>query len=170
MAFPGQPTPSTVVHNDRNPVSDGKSVKVTVAGPIVINKADFYLINGWFGCAFDSVTLAPLETAQITLNIEPAEYETDQINALQMFAVGDLVYWDAVVGEFTTTAANNRLVGQVTVARDLNGVVWFVRYPQGVVHRVAAAHANSAAVDVAGLLADYNGLLVKLRAAGLLAQ
>lgn len=33
----------------------------------------------------------------------------------------------------------------------------------------AAAHADSTAVDVAGIVADYNGLLAKLRTAGLLA-
>lgn len=33
----------------------------------------------------------------------------------------------------------------------------------------AAAQANSAAVDVAGLVTDFNALLVKLRAAGIIA-
>lgn len=169
MAFRGQPTPSTVTHNDRNPVSDGQSVKVTVVGPAIITSDEFYLIDGFLGCAFEPVTLQPGETAQVALNIAPAEYESDQTNPALAYAVGSLLYWNAGAGIFTTDPVGNRFAGRVTVARDANNVIWFVLAPQGV-DRVAAAHANSAAGDVAGLLADYNGLLAKLRAAGLLSQ
>ncbi len=167
MAFPGQPTPSTVTHNDRNPVSDGQSVKVTVLGPAVVNSDEFYLIDDFLGCAFESVTLDPGEQAELALNIAPAEYESNQTNPGLAYATGSLLYWDPVANIFTTDPVDNRLTGRVTVAKDANDVIWFILFPQGV-DRVAEAHADSAAADVPGLVADYNGLLAKLRAAGIL--
>lgn len=38
-----------------------------------------------------------------------------------------------------------------------------------VINQVAAAQADSTAIDVAGLVTDFNALLAKLRAAGLMA-
>ena len=133
MAYVGQPVPSTVVNINTAKVSDGKSVRVTVPKNTVIEAGKFYLLNGFFGCAFQSVTTGAGETAEVILNIEQAEYETDQIDTSQTFNKGTLLYWDGTHKRFTETSAGNRLVGRVTQAKDSNGVICFILGPQVVV-------------------------------------
>lgn len=64
--------------------------------------------------------------------------------------------------------------GQLTTAAIASGVFDAARLPtattsvQGAVKQ-AAAQADSTAVDVAGIVADFNALLAKLRTAGILA-
>ena len=132
MAYVGQPVPSTVVNINAAKVSDGKSVRVTVPANTVIEAGKFYLLDGFLGCAFQSVTTGTGETAEVILNIEQAEYETDQIDidTPQTFAKGTLIYWNGTKGRFTETSAGNRLVGRVTQAKDTNNVICFILGPQ----------------------------------------
>jgi len=127
MAYVGQPVPSTVVNVNAAKVSDGKSVRVTVPENTVIEAGKFYLLDGFFGCAFQSVTTG---AGEVILNIEQAEYETDQIDTSQTFNKGTLLYWDGTHKRFTETSAGNRLVGRVTQAKDSNGVICFILGPQ----------------------------------------
>ena len=133
MAYVGQPVPSNVVNINAAKVSDGKSVRVTVPENTVIEAGKFYLLDGFLGCAFQSVTTGAGETAEVILNIEQAEYETDQIDTSQTFAKGTLIYWDGTNKKFTETSQGNRLVGRVTQAKDSNGVICFILGPQVVV-------------------------------------
>ena len=133
MAYVGQPVPSTVVNINAAKVSDGKSVRVTVPENTVIEAGKFYLLDGFLGCAFQSVTTGAGETAEVILNIEQAEYETDQIDTSQTFNKGTLLYWDGTNKRFTETPEGNRLVGRVTQAKDSNGVICFILGPQVVV-------------------------------------
>ena len=94
MAYKGQPFPSTVHERYRAKVSDGKSVRVTVPENTTIEAGKFYLLDGFFGAAMQSVETGEGETAEVILNIEQAEYETDQIDPTQEFAVGTTIYWD----------------------------------------------------------------------------
>ena len=130
MAYVGQPVPSTVVNINAAKVSDGKSVRVTVPGNTVIEAGKFYLLDGFLGVAFQSVTTGSGQTAEVILNIEQAEYETDQIDTSQTltFAKGTLIYWNGT--RFTETSAGNRLVGRVTQAKDTNNVICFILGPQ----------------------------------------
>lgn len=70
MAYIGQPVPSTVHDIGYGKISDGKSVKVTVPESITIEAGKFYLLDGFLGCAFQSVTTGAGETAEVVLNIE----------------------------------------------------------------------------------------------------
>jgi len=133
MAYVGQPIPSTVVNINAAKVSDGKSVRVTVPENTVIEAGKFYFLDGFLGCAFQSVTTGVGETAEVILNIEQAEYETDQIDTSQTFTKGTLIYWDGTNKRFTETSVGNRLVGRVTQAKDANNVVCFILGPQVVV-------------------------------------
>ena len=136
MAYVGQPVPSTVINANSGKISDGKSVRVTVPGNTTIEAGKFYLLDGFFGCAFQSVTTGEGEIAEVVLNIEQAEYETDQIDTSQTFAKGTLIYWDDNVNNkrFTENAQGNRLVGRVTQAKDANNnVICFILGPQVVV-------------------------------------
>lgn len=134
MAYVGQPVPSTVVNINAAKVSDGKSVRVTVPANTVIEAGKFYLLDGFLGCAFQSVTTGAGETAEVILNIEQAEYETDQISASHTFAKGTLIYWDETNKRFTeNTAEGDRLAGRVTQAKDANNVICFILGPQVVV-------------------------------------
>jgi len=132
MAYVGQPVPSTVVNINAAKVSDGKSVRVTVPKNTTIEAGKFYLLDGFLGCAFQSVTTGAEETAEVILNIEQAEYETDQIeiDTLQTFDKGTLIYWNAAGKRFTETSDGNRLAGRVTQAKDTNNVICFILGPQ----------------------------------------
>ena len=132
MAYVGQPVPSTVFNVNTAKVSDGKSVRVTVPVNTTIEAGKFYLLDGFLGAAFQSVTTAG-ETAEVILNIEQAEYETDQIDTSQTFNFnkGTLIYWDTASKKFTETSTGNRLAGRVTQAKkDDNNVICFILGPQ----------------------------------------
>jgi Uncharacterized conserved protein (DUF2190). len=118
-------------------VSDGLSVKVTVPENTTIEQGKFYLLDGFFGMAVQSVTTGAGETAEVVLNIEEAEYETSQITVADAFAKGDKVYWNAATSLLTTVAnpdasgnPQNRPVGRVTAAKDANNVIWLKLGPQ----------------------------------------
>lgn len=122
-------------------ISDGQSVKVTVPASTVIEQGKFYVLDGFFGMAVQSVTTGAGETSQAILNIEQAEYETSQITAADAFNKGDKVYWNASAKLLTTAPNNdasgnpqNRPVGRVTAAKDANNVIWFVLGPQVQAH------------------------------------
>ena len=112
-------------------VSDGRSVRVTVPQNTTIEAGKFYLLDGFFGLAVQSVTTGSGETAEVILNCEQAEYETSQITTTDDFNKGDLVYWNAGTNLLTTQeSSDNRLVGRVTQAKDTNNVIWFKLGPQ----------------------------------------
>lgn len=117
-------------------VSDGQSVKVTVPASTVIVQGNFYDLDGFIGMAMSAVETAAGETGEVALMVDQAEYETSQINAANAFGLGDDVYWDTVANQFVSVAhgaaapANSELFGRVTVAKDVNNVVWVKRTRQ----------------------------------------
>ena len=127
MAYKGQPVPSKQVMIRRGKVSDGKSVDVTVPEKTTIEAQDFYILDGFFGMALESVKTEAGETQEIALQIEQAEYESSKIVVGDTFNVGDLVYFDK--NKFTTKKAG-RLVGRVTNGKDENNNIWFIMLPQ----------------------------------------
>ncbi|MCC0654913.1 DUF2190 family protein [Clostridioides sp. ES-S-0001-03] len=126
MAFKGQPTPSTITQITRAKISDGKSVRVILSDGESTKTQQFYLINGFFGVAMQDGEKGD----EVTLQIEQAEYETDNIVASEAFEAGELIYWDNTAKKFTTTSTSNRLVGRVTDGKDSNNVIWFILLPQ----------------------------------------
>lgn len=124
MAFKGQPVPTTLETIAGGKISDGKSVRVTADKGVEEGK--FYLVNGFFGMAVQSA-----ETGEeLVLSIEQAEYETDQINTEDAFAVGTTIYYDTTNSVLTETEGTNRIVGRVTAGKDTNNVIWFILGPQ----------------------------------------
>ena len=137
-------------------ISDGQSVKVSVPASTVIEQGKFYVLDGFFGMAAQSMETDPdgkvvkfngntvpagIVPAEVVLNIEEAEYETSQITVADAFNKGDKVYWDAANSLLTTAPNNdasgnpqNRPVGRVTVAKDANNVIWFKLGPQVQAH------------------------------------
>ena len=128
MAYTGQPVPSTVYDAARAKVSDGKSVRVAVPESTAVEAGKFYLLGGFLGVAMQSVTTGAGETAEVILNIEPAEFETDQIKATDKASMtaGAVIYWDDAAGakHFTVTA-KAVYAGKITAAADDNNVIWF---------------------------------------------
>ena len=123
--------PTTTHTAYRAKVSDGKSVCVTVPASTEIVSQQFYELDGFFGPAMQSVKTEAGETDEVILNIEQAEYETDQIQTSKTFKVGDPIYFTA--GKFTPEAGledANRKVGRVTQGKDQNNVIWFILGPQ----------------------------------------
>jgi cytoskeletal protein RodZ len=108
-------------------ISDGKSFKATVPVSTTIVAGTFYELDGVVGIAFESITTDGSTTSNVQLGVEQAEYETSQIDTAQAFAKGAIVYWDSTNDRFTTTALGNRRFGFVSVAKDVNNVVWITR-------------------------------------------
>lgn len=107
---PGHPVPVTMHPAVRAKVSDGLSVVVTA--PVGGTEAGlFYLVENWFGAAFQRVAAG----APVALNIEQAEYQAtaDQM-AAGTYTPGVLLYWDAAASRFTVVVGANRLVGRIT--------------------------------------------------------
>lgn len=133
MAYRGQPVPSRTHDAYNAKVSDGKSVKVTVPENTTIEVGKFYELDGFLGAATQSVQTEAGETKEVVLNIEQAEYETDQIDSAQDFAEGTTIYWDGA--KFTESANDGadtqyRKAGRVTSPKDANNVIWFILGPQ----------------------------------------
>lgn len=130
MTWTGQPTPATAVYLGYGKISDGKSIKVDVPESTTITAGKLYLLDGFLGVAMESVTTGERETSEVTLSIENAEYETDQINTGEDFTKGADVYWDSNNKRLTTTATA-LYAGQVTSAKDdSNNVIWFKLAPR----------------------------------------
>jgi predicted RecA/RadA family phage recombinase len=126
MAYTGQPVPSSVHNIGYGKISDGKSVKVTVPESTKVEAGKFYLLDGFLGCAVQSVETGAGETAEVVLSIEPAEYETDQTktNDRASMTVGEDIYWDKN-NKYFTLSATDIYAGKITSAADSNGVIWF---------------------------------------------
>lgn len=130
MSYIGQPIPSTTYSAIRAKVGDGKSVIVTVPGNTTIDAGKLYLLDGFLGFAMQSVTTGEGETKEVILNIEMAEYETDQIDVTKAFTVGTEIYWDNTAKKLTETPTDNRKAGRVTSEKDAGNVIWFILGPQ----------------------------------------
>ncbi|AJA42463.1 hypothetical protein AJ85_05685 [Alkalihalobacillus alcalophilus ATCC 27647 = CGMCC 1.3604] len=122
--------PVKTYHGARAKISDGKSIVVTVPPNTKIENAQFYVLEGYFGAAFGSVETKAGEQAELTLNIEQAEYETDQLKSGNEFEKGAIVYFDEEAKVFTVEEEGNRKVGRVSEAKDANGVILFILGPQ----------------------------------------
>lgn len=128
--YQGSPNPVTVHHLSRAKISDGKSVSVTVPPETTIEAGQWVLLDGFLGVAMQAAKTGENETKEIVLNIEQAEYETDQISSSQDFAKGTAIYWNDSTKRLTETATGNRPAGRVTSAKDSNNVIWFILGPQ----------------------------------------
>lgn len=122
-------------------VSGASSVRVTVPISTVIEQGKFYLLDGFFGMAVQSVTTDAATTAEVILDVDQAEFETSQITEADAFAKGDKVYWDDATGLLTTEGnpdasgnPQNRVIGRVTAAKDANNVIWLMLGPQVQAH------------------------------------
>jgi len=124
---------------------------VTVPKSTTITAGKLYLLEGFLGVAMESVTTGEGETSEVTLSIENAEYETDQINTEEAFTKGADVYWDSD-NKRLTTAATALYAGQVTSAKDRNNVIWFKLAPRVITNADALASFLRNSVQ-AGLLA-----------------
>lgn len=128
MVNQGKAAPTTTYQVNRAKVSDGQSVRVVVPKSTTVEVNNFYELDGFFGPSFQTVITGSGETAEAILNIEQAEYETDQITVSEEFEPGDLLYFKG--SKFTVTALGARLVGRVTNGKDENNVIWFILGPQ----------------------------------------
>lgn len=173
--YQGQPFASTTTEIFRAKVSDGKSVNlVWAANSGALVGGNFYLVSGFFGCAFQSREASTTIDQNFVLNIEEAEFEVNpaQVTAEDTFAVGTPVFWNATTKKFVEAAVGNRYVGVVTVAKDAGGCFWFKLVSQANPFNAlkpAANQAVSVAATVGEAVTDLNALLVKLKAAGLMA-
>lgn len=111
-------------------LSGGKGIKVTVPAGQTVNEHDFCLFDGFFGWAVQGVPVALAVPKDISINIEPWEYDTSQYVSGDTMAKGSLVYWDAATKKLTNTVGTNRLVGRVTSAK-VNGVISVLTFAQG---------------------------------------
>jgi len=159
----GRYVPVTEHYASRAKVGDGKSVKVAVPENTKIESQKLYYIDGFLGFAFQDVETGAGETAEAVLNIEAAEFETDQIKKTDdEFKVGTPIYWDNDNKRLTETATTV-FAGVVTAEKDDNNVIWFILRPWVVSAEVAAvattaqAAAETAKAGVEGYLNAVHG-------------
>lgn len=129
MSYTGQPVPSTTYQSARAKVGDGKSVRVSVppnSGDIAAGQLCYF--DGFLGFAMQSLANNATAAQDLILQIEIAEYETDQVLATDTMSKGAKVYWDAVNKRLTETPTAV-FAGVVTVAKDANNVIWFLLTP-----------------------------------------
>ena len=75
---------------------------------------NFYLIDHFFGMIMEDADPGDI----VALDLELAEYSTNQIKSGDTFAVGTVIYWDDTNKYFTETAGALTAVGIVTEALD----------------------------------------------------
>ena len=146
MAYDGQPVATTTSQQARVKVSDGQSVRVTVPENSDLKAGSVNYLDGFLGFLVRDVKTGAGETAEGILNIENAEFETDQIDATKTFAKGNKVYWNATTSKLTTDATTV-FAGVVTVAKDANDVIWF---------KLWSGYVNDSAAGMVGTLADLD--------------
>ena len=133
MAYIGQPVPSTLVDIGQLKVSDGKSVDVTVPAAAGTVAGAFCVLDGFFGLALQTIVAAENTAgATIALQIEQAEYITDQIDKTKAFVKGAALYFDPSKGLFTddATVSGSFMVGRVSDAKSAESTIQFILYPQ----------------------------------------
>lgn len=136
MAYIGQPTPSTVININQVKISDGKSVDVTVAASNGVNAGEFAVIDGFFGLALKTINAEENTAGEvIALQIEQAEYITDQIDTTKTFTKGAELYFDPATKKFTDDdkVSGAFFIGRVSYAKDSNNIIQFILYPQNVI-------------------------------------
>lgn len=135
--YTGQPVPSTTYQQARAKVSDGKSVRVSApANSGEIKAGTLCYCDGFLGVAMANLANDAEKAQDLILQIELAEYETDQIDETQDFARGTKIYWDDSAKKLTETPTPV-LAGVVTEAKDANNVIWFRLVP-GIINDEAA--------------------------------
>lgn len=120
MAYKGQPVPSTVYNLGGGKISDGKSIRVKATEDVTAGK--FYYFDGFLGCAFQDAKA----NDEVILNIEPAEYETDQIKTSDSTSMvkGTDIFWDKN-NKYFTVSGTDVYAGKITAPADANNVIWF---------------------------------------------
>jgi hypothetical protein len=110
-------------------VSNGMGIKVTVPESTTIEQGKFYVLDGIFGMALQSVTTGAGETSSVILSLDPGEYETGQILTTDVMNKGTKIYYDTTNKRFTITSSGNIFAGVVTVAKDAGNIIWFLFMP-----------------------------------------
>jgi hypothetical protein len=129
LTAPWQPEPFIA-----RKVSDGLSVRVVCPDGDVSAQGEFHFYDGFFGFNLTRPKLDPTGDVAIILQIEQAEYETNQIDAAGTFAAGAKVFFTP--GSGTTPGvlhdgAGTHYVGIVTVEKDASGAIWMHLAAQG---------------------------------------
>lgn len=107
-------------------MADGNSVDVTVPNGTIVAQGEFVYLDKFFGLAeFDD---KPVSTgsAVIAINIERAQYDTDQITVAEAFNAGDLVNFNTTTKLFTIAAVTGAIIGPVakcSVAKNADNVI-----------------------------------------------
>lgn len=133
MAYIGQPVPSTVVNIGQLKVSDGKSIDVIVPARTGITAGNFCLLDGFFGLALRTVSAAENTSGTtIALQIEQAEYITNQIDTSKTFVKGSALYFNPSKSVFTDDSAVSGvfMVGRVSETKGAENTIQFILYPQ----------------------------------------
>ena len=134
MAYIGQPTPSTVININQVKISDGKSVDVTVAASNGINAGEFAVIDGFFGLALKTINAEENTAGEvIALQIEQAEYITDQIDTTKTFTKGAELYFDPATKKFTD---DNKVTGAFLWAESLLQKTVIMLFSLFFIHRI----------------------------------
>lgn len=141
----------------KNFVQKGRSIQLVM--PYDRLSGQGVLVGASFGvCASDALSGANNEVQ--------VRGVFDVTKDTSTFSQGDKVYWDDSAKKCSSTSTSNVVVGYAVQAQ-LTGDAT-VRIQLGHAVHSAAHQANSVAADIAAMVVDFNALLAKLQAAGLM--
>jgi hypothetical protein len=121
-----------MANSNGHKMADGLSVDVTVPNGTVVAQGEFVYLDGFFGLAEFDDKPTSAGAAIISINIEQANYDTDQITTAEAYAVGDVVNFNTATKLFTKAAVSGSIlpVGRVTIAKNADNVIGFLLLPQ----------------------------------------
>lgn len=146
-----------------NFVAEGKTIKYANTGS-AISSGDVVVLGAGIGVAVTDIAA----TTGVGSVLVEGVVEIAKVSGTA-FTQGAKLYWDSGNSELTTTAQGNLAVGvayEAAASADTTAKVKLVYTAVG----QAANQADSVAADVATLVTDFNALLAKLQAAGLMAD
>lgn len=146
----------------KNLVADGKVVKYVNTGSAIAS-GDVVAFGSCVGVA---VTDIAATTGEGSVALEGV-YELAKVTGTA-WVQGDKLFWDAVTSKFTKVAEGNKPAGVAYEAAESAAALGSVKLEPSV-SGVAAHQADTVAADLAALKVDFNLLLDKLIAAGLMA-
>lgn len=141
-----------------NRIKDGEILQHTPASAVVSGQP-IVLVNR-VGIAMQDI--AADETGSVLME---GVVQVNKVSA-QAWAQGDPIFWDAGNSLFTTVATGNIIAGFADqVALNPSSVGNLNLEPN---HKQIATQADTTAADLAALKVDFNALLAKLKASGLM--
>jgi predicted RecA/RadA family phage recombinase len=147
----------------KNYICDGERIQVTLTG--AVSPGDVVIVG-----MKTAIAITGGKTGDVIVAQTEGVFELPKVAGATLYQ-GARLYWDSNNGVATSVASTNMLLGYAYVSAASNDATvqcCIVDNPNTT--PLVANQVPSSASDVAGLKADFNALLDKLKTAGIMAQ